>query len=110
MRRTNSLPAVAMKVLVEQHKVAEVRVLIHLRIATVCRTVAFRVAGEDADDTSMNLLGDIGEVHVLPAASRTLDFQVVSVVLVEALEGLDEEEICCEPNRAPPVRVAAKHG
>lgn len=47
----------------------------------------------------MNLLGDIGEVHVLPAASRTLDFQVVSVVLVEALEGLDEEEICCEPNR-----------
>lgn len=39
----------------------------------------------------------------------TLNQQRLAVVLVEALEGLDEEEVDREPDGTSPVRVAAEH-
>ena len=109
MRGTNSLARVPMEVLVEENQVLKVRVLVHLHVPSVRRAVPVAVLGEDPDDPGLDLLGDVGEMHVVSAVRGALDLETVSVVLVETLERFDEEEVGREPDRASPVGVAAEH-
>ena len=48
-------------------------------------------------------------VRSLPRAGRVLDLELVAEEAVVALEGADDEVVEREPQRAPPVRVAAEH-
>jgi acyl-CoA synthetase (NDP forming) len=54
------------------------------------------------------LVGDGAEVHALAAAGRALDGEPIAVVVVIALEGLDDQIVHREPHRAAPVGVAAE--
>lgn len=73
------------------------RVVIKLDIPTIGSPFTLDIATKDMDDTMLDLLGDVGKVHVIAAAGGTFDLEFVSVVLVEALEGFDEEEVDSQP-------------
>lgn len=51
---------------------------------------------------------DIVDGQETAGASRPFDFEVVSVVVMELLEGLDDEEVQREPDGAAPIRIAAE--
>ena len=55
------------------------------------------VAAKDVYDAVLQFFSNVRKVHLVAASSRALDLQLVTVVLVEALETLDEEEVDSEP-------------
>ena len=76
--------------------IPKVRVPIKFLVPTVCRTTTVHITSKDVDKAMLNLLGHLGEIHVIATTSRALDLEVAPVVLVEALEGLDEQEVDSE--------------
>ena len=72
-------------------------VLIPLGITTIRRPLPVRTTLEDANVAILDILRNVREVHHLAGAGRALDLQAAAVVLVEALEGLDEEEVDGQP-------------
>lgn len=83
--------------LVEPDIVTEVWVTVQLDISTVRRPFAVPVTSEDVNDTVLDLFSDVGEVHVVPTAGRALYLDLVSVVLIESLERLNQEEVYSQP-------------
>jgi hypothetical protein len=53
------------------------------------------IAAKDMDDTMLNFFGHLEEIHIIPAASGTLNLQFVTIVLIEPLEALDKQEVYC---------------
>jgi hypothetical protein len=70
---------------------------VQLVIAAVRRAAVLAVPREDVDDAVLDLLRDAEQVHVLARARRALDLDLVAVVLVEALQALDEQEVDRQP-------------
>jgi hypothetical protein len=70
---------------------------VQLVIAAVRRAAVLAVPREDVDDAVLDLLCDAEQVHVLARARRALDLDLVAVVLVEALQALDEQEVHRQP-------------
>lgn len=93
MRRSQPPAIISMEELVEENVISKVGVTIEFLVPTVRRTPAVHVASKDVNETMLDLFSDLGEVHVVAAASRALDLEVAAVVLVEALKGLDEQEV-----------------
>ena len=77
------------------------------------------------NDSMLELISDVGEIHHISTSGRTFNFEVVSVILqhivspsssthddrtdlVESLERFDEEEGRCEPDRSSPIRISTK--
>ena len=81
----------------EPDVIPEVWVAIQLGVPAVRGTPTFRITTEDVDDPVLDLFRDLNEVHVIPAASRALDLQVIAVVLVEPLQTLNQEEVDRQP-------------
>ena len=73
------------------------RVTVQLDATTIGSTLAFRVASENMDDTVLNLFGDVGKVHVFTTSSRAFNLDFVSIVLVETLQALNQQEVDGEP-------------
>lgn len=94
--------------LVEVNIVPKMGVPIQLGIPAIHRPTAILVPGKDVNQAVLNLLGAPGEVEVVATADRTLDLECLAVILVEALERLDEEEIDGEPDGSTPIRVSAE--
>ena len=93
MRRSQSPSVISMEKLMEVDIVPKVWIPIKFLVPTVRRATAIHVTPKDMDQTVLDLLRDVSKVHVVAAASRALDLEVAAVVLVEALEGLDKQEI-----------------
>src|SRR5262245_61957517 len=72
-------PLVAVEVLVEQDKVAPVRVLLEAVRVAVDGPAAVAPAQEQAGEPAGQLGGDLPEVQQPAGAGRTLDLQVVPV-------------------------------
>ena len=102
--------------LVEPHVVTEMRIIVKLRAPPVCGPSTFHVATEDVDNSMLDFLGDGSEVHIIATTCRTfhldkknklwdwrhgnnrkLHLKIITIVLVEPLQALDEQEICREP-------------
>jgi hypothetical protein len=83
--------------------------MIHLGITTVCRSFSVQTNSKYPNEATLDFLGYMIEMHEVTAACRTFDYKVVTVVLMEALQGFNEEKIGGEPDRATPVGIAAKH-
>jgi hypothetical protein len=86
-----------MEELVEPHVVAEVGIIIQLVVTPVSGPATFHVAPKDMNDSVLDLLRNRDEIHVHAASRRALDLKVVTVVLVEPLQALDEQEIGSKP-------------
>lgn len=83
--------------LVEPHIITEVRITIQLDVAAIRGTLALAVTSKDVNDSVLNLLSDVGEIHVIAATSWAFNLHFVSVILVEPLKTLDEDEVDSEP-------------
>ena len=66
------------------------------------------VPQEDGDQTTRDLLSHLVQRHLVPGAGGALDGQRVAVVLVVLQQRPDDEDVGGEPDRTPPVRVAAE--
>ena len=71
-------------------------------------TPVLAVGQEELHQSRRQFLRHLGQVHPLARAGRTLDLQAVAVEVVIPLQGLDEQIVHREPDRAAPVGVAAE--
>ena len=108
MARAESLAGFAVKIFVKEHKVAPIRVVSEARVAAVARAAPAGVAEKDAGETRAKFKGNLTEVHHAPRSGGAFDLEAVSVEMVVAFEGLEDEEVYREPDRPTPVRVAAE--
>src|SRR6266446_10856339 len=108
MACAESLAGFAVKIFMKEHKVAPVRVVDEARVAAVARTTPAGVGKEDAGEARAKFKGDLTEVHHPPRSGGAFDLEAVSIEMVIAFEGLEDEEVYREPDRATPVRVAAE--
>src|SRR5262245_42301518 len=106
--RADAPTRVAVKVFVEQHEVAPMRIGVeHVGVA-VHRTTALAVAQEDTGDAPRELGRNLAERHEVARAGRVLHLDVAAKEVVKALQRLDEQEIHREPDGPAPVGVAAE--
>src|SRR5947209_122770 len=66
------------------------------------------VAQEEANQALRKLIGYFHQVEILPRSCRTLDLKIITVIVIEFLQGLDQQKIEGEPDGAAPVGVAAE--
>ena len=74
----------------------------------MARSAPACVGEKDAREARPNFKGDLTEVHHAPRSSGAFDLEAVSIEMLVAFKGLEDEEVYWEPNRPTPVRVAAK--
>src|SRR5207302_4819593 len=108
MARAKSLAGFAVKIFVKEHKVAPVRVIGEARVAAMARAAPAGVGEKDAGKARAKFKGDLTEVHHAPRSGGAFDLEAVSIEMVVAFEGLEDEEVYREPDRRTPVRVAAE--
>ena len=108
MARAESLAGFAVKIFVKEHKVAPVRVVDEPRVAAVARAAPAGVGEKDAGEARAKFKGDLTQVHHVPRFGGAFDLEAVSIEMVVAVEGLEDEEVYREPDRPTPVRVAAE--
>src|SRR2546426_756186 len=108
MARAEPLAAFAVKIFVKEHKVAPVRVVGEARVAAVARATPAGVGEKDAGESRAKFKGDLTEVHHAPRSGGAFDLEAVSIEMVVAFEGLEDEEVYRKPDRPTPVRVAAE--
>ena len=95
------LAGVAVEVLVEQDQIAPVRVLGEARVRPVARPPALvRQGRKIRARREASSLRDLLEIHQPAGAGRALDPQGVAVEVVVALQGLDQQVVQREPDRA----------
>src|SRR5438309_7110946 len=97
---------VAVKILVEEEKVAPVRIDLERPGGTVHGAPAVAAAQEQADEPARQLARDVPEVEQAVRPGRAFDLEVVAVEVVELLQRLDQQVVHREPHGAAPVRVA----
>src|SRR5205085_5067806 len=97
VRRTDTAARVAVEVLIEEDVVPEVRVGVSALIEAVDRSASVRICKEQPSQTAGDLVGNLVEGREVPRARRALDPEVITVVVMELLQGLNDEEIDRKP-------------
>src|SRR5208282_4607980 len=87
MRRPHATARVAMKVLVEQHVVAEVRIAREFGVIFENGPLAISALQEKARQTTRQFLGHLVQGEELSGPCRTFDFEIITVVVVKSLQG-----------------------
>ena len=100
---------VAVEVLVEHQVVLPRRVVLQPLGPPEAGPPAVRADQEDRDEPVLQVGDDGVQRQPVARAGRVLDGQVVAEEAVVALEGADDQVVEREPERAPPVGVAAEH-
>src|SRR5580658_2189586 len=108
MARTHAAPAVPVKVLVKEKKLAPVGIARIARLLTVARAALVTVHEKERRKAPRQLDGHRRESEPTPGARRAFDAQVGAVEVVVTLERLDEQIVHRKPNGATPIRVAAE--
>src|SRR5260370_39859544 len=98
MRGSEATAGVAMKVLVKKNVVAKVWIVLEPVIVTARGAPAMRVGEKQSRQAAFQLDGHVVDGHVVARASRALDLELVSVVVVELLERLDDDKIHGKPD------------
>src|ERR1700739_52727 len=89
MAGAEARPVVAVKVLVEREVITPVRVLLKLASAPVDRPPAMVVPQKDAGQPTLDLLGDLIQVHMSARARGTFDREIIAVVGVILQQAAD---------------------
>ena len=53
------------------------------------------ITTKDMNDAVLNFFGYLKQIHVFPTAGGALHLQLITVVLMEPLKALDEQEVDC---------------
>src|ERR1043166_174704 len=97
-----------MKILMEENVVAEVRIGRELRMILHHRSRARFILQEQTRKPPRNFLGRIIDSDELLRAGGAFDFEIITVVMMEALKRFDEQVIDRHPDWSAPIRVAAE--
>src|ERR1700677_1920350 len=97
-----------MKVLVKQNVVAEVRIGGEFGVIFEHRPLAISALQEKARQTTPQFLGYLVQAEEFSGPRRAFDFEVIAVVVMKSLQGLDDEKVDRHQNGTAPVRVAAE--
>ena len=108
MARAESLAGFAVKIFVKEHKVAPVRVVDEARVAAVAKAAPAGVGKKDASKARAKFKSDLTKAHHATGSGGALHLEAISIEMVVAFEGLEDEEVYREPDRPTPVRVAAE--
>src|SRR5579859_6493488 len=106
--RPETTSRVAVKVLIEQHMVAPVRIALEQFHVAEYRSAAVGVPKEKPSQSGGEVVGNATERAQPSRASRRFDQELVTVILVEFAQRLDQQEIDREPDRAAPVGIATE--
>src|ERR1700756_5768973 len=99
---------VAVEVLVKQNQVAPMGVRLELLQVAEYRPVALFVTKKDACHPLRQFPCHVPQRLHVSRSSRELDFEIVTQLVVEFLQGFDQKKIHREPDRAAPVRIASE--
>ncbi len=108
-RGAQALAGLAVEVLVEQHQVAQVRVLGVARVVAVAGTLPVRAGQEEAQQAPAEFVARPRRASAsLPDPVGHSTLEAVAVEVVVALQRLDQQVVEREPDRPAPVGVAAE--
>src|SRR5579871_235740 len=108
MARAQARAIIAMKIFMEEDVVAPMLVALQERIAAVERPPAAFIAQEEVDEPVREVIGNRIQRQILPRAGGAFDQKIITIVVVELLQGLNQQIVDREPDRTAPVRVTAK--
>src|SRR5438067_897565 len=108
VRRSQPGAVVSMEVLVEEHEIFPIWVGLKQRVAAMRWTASVGIEQEQARETIGELTRHLPKIEKVAGACGTLDLHSLTVVMVIALQRLDDEKVNRKPNWAAPVRVSAK--
>jgi len=100
VRRTDAAAAVAVKIFIEQHVVAEVRIVLLARVLREHGSFASLVLEEYFGQTHGDLARRRVDGDEIPRSRGALDFEIVAVIVMELLQGFDQQVVDREPDRA----------
>jgi hypothetical protein len=107
---TDAAAVVTVKIFVEQHEIAEVRIVGVARVGAEHRPAVFPVGGERRAAAPGNLGGGLAEIDPPVRACGGFDEQGVARGGVVALQCLDEEVVEGERDGPAPVGISAEEG
>src|ERR1700757_1512162 len=108
MTGAHSGTRVPVEVLVKQNQVAPMRVRLELVQVAEYRSVALFVTKKDVCHPARQFLGHVPQRLHVSRSGRELDFEIVTQIVVELLQGFDQEKIHRKPDGAAPVRIASE--
>src|SRR5262249_36258020 len=85
VRSAEALACAAAEIFVEQEVVAEMRITLHLLVATEDRPPSLRVTAEDVDQAAPQVVGYALQRELAAGADRVLELVGITVELVELL-------------------------
>src|SRR6516165_6031827 len=109
MAGTASSAIVSMEVLTEEDEVAPMRVGGKARLLPVARPVTAVVRKEQLNQAPGKLGRGLSEIHSNARADRDLHSKTVTIKVVVALKGFDQEIVDRKPHGAAPIRVATEN-
>lgn len=98
-----------MEELVKEHVIPEMGVTIELRVSTIRSSATIHILSKYVNNAMLDLFRNLIQRHRVTTPSGALDLEVVPIVLVEALQRLNKEEVGRQPDRSTPIGVATKH-
>src|ERR1017187_9278790 len=109
MAGAHSGTGIAVEVFVKQKQVAPMRVRLELVQVAKYRPEALFVTKKDVCHAPRQLTRHVPQRLHISRSSREFDFEIVTEIVVELLQGLDQEKIHREPDGATPVRIASEY-
>jgi hypothetical protein len=100
--------SVSIEVFVEGHIIAKIFVLLETRVEGIHLASPLAVLEKDPNQAGRKFSGYLVDGDKSARTGWVLDFEVVSIVVMELLQRFDDEKIPREPDRTTPVGVAAE--
>ncbi len=94
---------------VEEEVVAPVRIGLEFLGLAIHWPVPRLVVEENAGQSISDLAADLEEVHQVPRAGRTFDFERIAVIQIILQQGAHQQRVHRHPDRTTPIGVAAEH-
>src|ERR1035441_4772215 len=98
-----------MEIFIEQYVILPLRIGLEFLRTSVHRSPPRLVSQEDPFQPIGYFTGDFEQVHQIAGTSRTLNFEIVTVVKIERHQRADQECVNRHPDRTTPVGVTAEH-
>src|SRR6266566_9078520 len=108
MAGADATAIVSMKILVEENQILPVRIMLELVRSSMNRPQSVLIAQEGSRETPRDLLRNFPEREEVPRPCRAFDLVFLAEIVVELLEGFDDQKVYRKPDRAPPVGIAAE--
>jgi hypothetical protein len=66
---------------------------IEFLVSSIESAASMYITAKDMNDAMLNFFGYLKQIHIFPTAGGALHLQLVTVVLMESLKALDQQEV-----------------